>query len=467
MHQALQFHPSRAHTPDVGALVHAGRVHSAAFTDSGVFDLEIERIFHGTWLYIGHTSEVPQHGDYRTRRMGRQPVLMMRGGDGVVRVLMNRCRHRGGMVCEGDGGNAKHLRCWFHGWVYDAAGNLVQVPGVEAYGPDFDQKAMGLAAPPKVGEYRGFVFASLNPDVPSLDQHLGEAKPVIDLMVDAAPAGAIRVNAGVHKTVYSGNWKLVGMDGYHVHYVHASVIAAWNHNPEAGIAATHRGDPFDDASASRTRDLGNGHVMLDLTAHRMSHYGKFSEMLLRTKGGAQYLQQMQDKHGQERARLLVSLAGDPHVGIYPNLQLINNQIRIINPLAAGHSEVTMFPVLFEGVSDEINALRIRQHESFYGPAGAGSPDDAEIFERVQGGMMAQVNPWIDISRGMHREEHAANGVITGRISDEVTQRGQMRRWRELMCAPENAQGSTGGIAPGGAHCTGPETAQRPAPEAVQ
>jgi hypothetical protein len=143
---------------------------------------------------------------------------------------------------------------------------------------------------------------------------------------------------------------------------------------------------------------------------------------------------MKAKHGPERAKLLISLAGDPHVGIYPNLQLINNQIRILNPISADECEVIMFPVLFEGVSPEINALRLRQHESFYGPAGSGSPDDAEIFERAQKGMKAEVNPWLELSRGLHREEVGADGVITGRISDEVTQRGQMRQWRQLMTA---------------------------------
>jgi phenylpropionate dioxygenase-like ring-hydroxylating dioxygenase large terminal subunit len=433
MTQTVHFHPGQP-VADLGDLVQEGRVHSSTFTDADIFRLEQERIFEGTWLYIGHASEVPKHGDYRARRMGRQPVLMIRNAQGSVEVLMNRCRHRGAMVCEGESGNTKHLRCWFHGWIYDASGNLTQVPGQGAYGPEFDQKAMGLTKPARVEIYRGFVFASLNPRVPSLDEHLGPAKAMIDLMVDASPVGEIRVDAGVHKTVYNGNWKLVGMDGYHVHYVHASVIAAWNRDPDSGLAATHRGDPFDDESASRTRDLGHGHVMLDLTHHRMSHYGSFTSMLEKLPGGTDYMRAMKAKHGEERAKLLISLAGDPHVGIYPNLQLINNQIRILNPISADECEVIMFPVLFEGVSPEINALRLRQHESFYGPAGSGSPDDAEIFERAQKGMKAEANPWLELSRGLHREEVGADGVITGCISDEVTQRGQMRQWRQLMTA---------------------------------
>lgn len=419
---------------DPRALLRPGSVHSNAFTDPSVFDLEMDHIFHKSWLYVGHVSEVPKNGDYRTRMMGRQPVVMMRGADGQVRVLMNRCRHRGAVLCEREEGNTRLLKCWYHGWVYDSTGRLAHVPAREAYGPEFDDSSMGLGSPARTEEYRGFVFASLSADSPPLKDHLGAAAPMIDLMVDASPVSVISVRAGVHKTVYRGNWKLVGMDGYHVHYVHASVIAAWSRNSDKGIGATHRGDPFDDTSASRTRDLGNGHAMLDLTAHRMSHYDKFTAMVKGLEGGQAYIDAMHERYGQERARLLISLAGDPHVGLFPNLQLINNQIRIINPLGPDRTEVLMFPVLLEGVSEALNALRLRQHESFYGPAGSGSPDDGEIFERVQRGLMAQVDPWVEISRGMNREKTEPDGTIVGLITDEVTQRGQMRRWLELMTA---------------------------------
>lgn len=100
MTQPLHFRPMAARTPDVNSLIQDGRVHSAVFTDKDVFDLEIDKIFHKSWLYIRHTSEIPKSRDFRTRVMGKQPVVMIRGTDGVVRVLLNRCRHRGAVVCE-------------------------------------------------------------------------------------------------------------------------------------------------------------------------------------------------------------------------------------------------------------------------------------------------------------------------------------------------------------------------------
>ena len=418
----------------IGEMVRPGWVHSAVYTDEGIFDLEMRRIFHRTWVYVGHESEIKDRGGFRVRRIGRQPVIFVRGGDDQVRVLLNRCRHRGASVCETEAGREKFFRCWFHGWTYDNTGKLVDVTGPEGYGPDFDPADHSLTPAARVDNYRGFYFASLSGEGPALAEHLGLATKMIDLLVDASPTGVLDVNAGYNRTVYNGNWKLVGMDGYHPHYVHASVVSAWQRDSDAGSAATHRADPFDTASIATTRDLGNGHSMLDMREHRLKHFDGYRNFLAKAPGGQSYIDAIQAVRPGDYAELVLAMAGDPHIGIFPNMQLIGNQVRIINPISAGKTEVVMFPVMLGGVPDEINTLRLRQHEHFYGPASSGSPDDAEIFERVQVGMNAVVDPWIDLSRGMNREYVDTDGSIVGHISDEVPQRGQMRQWRTLMTA---------------------------------
>ena len=181
--------------------------------------------------------------------------------------------------------------------------------------------------------------------------------------------------------------------------------------------------------------------MLDFLKHRLNHSGKFRSILENTPGGTDYIEALYAEHDESWADVLLAMAGDPHVGIFPNLQLINNQIRIVNPISVDETEVVMFPVLFANVSPEINALRLRQHESFYGPAGSGSTDDAEIFERVQKGLGASIDPWINISRGMNRERVEADGTIVGHISDEVPQRGQLKQWLTMMVGrPEFEEG---------------------------
>lgn len=415
-------------------LVEERRIHSAIYTDPEIFELEMERIFSRTWVYIGHESEVPKVGDFRLRKIGKQPVIMVRGKDGAVNVMMNRCLHRGAVVAEVESGNTKFFRCWYHGWTYDTAGKLVQVTSEEGYEPGFCEKMGGLARPPLVQDYRGFVFACLSEDVLPLREHLGQAANLLDYLIDFSPSGKITLNAGVNKTAYRGNWKLVGMDGYHVNYVHASVVEGWGDDENSGIAAMHKNDPFSDAALTRTRDLGRGHVLLDFRDHRMASIEKYVDFLRSIPGGSDYVSAMYGAYGEEKAKQNLSLAGDPHLGVYPNLQVIGNQIRIMNPIAADQTEVLMFPVLLEDVPDEINTMRMRQHESFYGPSSSGSPDDGEIFERAQMGMNATVNPWIEMSRGLNREYVDEDGTRVGRISDETTQRGQMREWKRLMTA---------------------------------
>lgn len=414
------------------SLVQDGRVHSRAYTDPAIFELEIDRIFHRSWVYVGHESEVREAGDFQARPIGRVPVIMVRGKDKQVRVLVNRCRHRGAQVVETESGNTRMFRCWYHGWTYELTGDLAGVTEPGGYGPDFNKESMGLSAVPRVATHRGFVFASLAPEGESLAEFLGGAAAQFDMLVDASPTGEIYLDAGANKTEYLGNWKLVGMDGYHPNFVHASVVAGWARNSDSGIGSMHREDPFTDEALTRTRDYGNGHSMLDFRAQRLKSYTKHAQMLSKVPGGSRYIEDMHKAYGQQRAELLISLAGDPHLGVFPNLQLIGNQVRIITPISPSLTQVTMSMVRLGGVSDEINTMRIRQHESFYGPAGSGSPDDAEIFERVQRGMMAEVNPWIEISRGLHREFVDTDGSVVGRITDEVPQRGQMKYWLKLM-----------------------------------
>jgi hypothetical protein len=236
----------------------------------------------------------------------------------------------------------------------------------------------------------------------------------------------------VHRTHYRGNWKFVGMDGYHPHYTHRSVMDAWKRRSGGNMADTHHGDPFADESGNLTRDLGNGHVLMDFLPGRSAHLERYLGSIRKQPRGEDYIQAMHAAYGQQRGNELLAWAGDPHAGIYPNLQLIGVQIRLVRPVSVDETEVLMFPGLLKGVPDSINSLRLRQHESFYGPAGAGSAEDAELFERNQTGLQAAVEPWVYLGRGLNRERTEPDGTRVGLIGDETTQRGQLRAWAKLM-----------------------------------
>ena len=142
------------------------RVHASIYTDPAIFSLEQERLFRGPWLYVAHESEVREPGDYKTTFAGTQPVVVARGADdGVVRVLLNRCRHRGATVCNAEFGNANYFRCPYHGWTYRNTGELIGFPFKAGYGgkggliavaPNGDA-AWGFTTP---AMYRGMADAS-------------------------------------------------------------------------------------------------------------------------------------------------------------------------------------------------------------------------------------------------------------------------------------------------------------------
>ncbi len=170
-------------------LVRPDRVHRSVYTDPAIFELEMERIFGRAWLILGHDSQIAAPGDYFTTRMGREPVIVARQGDGSVCVLINRCMHRGAIVCAEGRGRAGSFVCPYHGWTYETDGRLRSVPVPSGYASDRSGE-LGLRRVLRVSTYRGFIFASLAASGASLEEFLGPARSSLDDLVDRAPGGA-------------------------------------------------------------------------------------------------------------------------------------------------------------------------------------------------------------------------------------------------------------------------------------
>src|SRR5262245_13005833 len=115
-------------------LIQPERVHGSLYTDPGVFAEELERIWFTTWVCVGHTSEIAQPGDYVRKKIATQDLIMTRGRDGSVHLLVNRCAHRGSIVCEDQKGNSSAFRCAYHGWTYRNDGELIGYPYPKGYG---------------------------------------------------------------------------------------------------------------------------------------------------------------------------------------------------------------------------------------------------------------------------------------------------------------------------------------------
>lgn len=196
-----------------------GQVSRLIFTDPEIYQWELERIFTRCWLYVAHESEIPHPGDYVTRIMGGDPVVVARGKDGKIRVFLNTCRHRGARVCRDDSGNAPQFRCPYHGWTYENTGELIGIPAYKlAYPHGLDLSRLGLHAAPKVDTYHSLVFASWDAQAESLADYLGGIRWYLDLLFGRTDSG-VEIVGPPQRWEVETNWKLPAAnfagDAYH------------------------------------------------------------------------------------------------------------------------------------------------------------------------------------------------------------------------------------------------------------
>ena len=206
-------------------LIEPERVHGSLYSDPEIFQEELEKIWYRTWVYVGHTSEVANPNDFVTKSIGPMPILMVRDRNGDVRLLMNRCPHRGNTVCVQEKGNCATFTCPYHCWTFANDGRLVGYAYPDGY-KDVDKSGLGLGTVPRVEIYKGFVFASLAADGPSLEEHLGGAVRAIDQLCENSPEGEIEITAGYLRHRTKANWKFIlenECDGYHPAFVHSSI----------------------------------------------------------------------------------------------------------------------------------------------------------------------------------------------------------------------------------------------------
>ncbi len=426
---------------DVNALLRLdeGLVHSDVYASPAVFELEIEKLFHRGWVYVGHTSEIPQPGDFVVRWIGRQSVILNRDSGGKLHLFMNRCRHRAAALCHQDSsGNSELFRCPYHGWAYRNDGPLIGVPFPQSYGDDFNREDLPLV-PVEMQTYRGFVWGNLAPDGRSLADHLGICgQRAIDMFCDASPSGEISLQNGTLKGLIHANWKFQGGDGYHPPITHEANFMFMRKKRTTGD--THnpisRMGTFEEGFLSR--DLGNGHVCLDYRTP--GPYVRYPEG---APWVAKYRKDLIDAYGPERGNFLFKTAGNPHTVFTPNLHLVNvADVRLIRPLAADRFEILFFCAFLKDAPDELNESRLRDVNSRMGPAGYINPDDVEMFERTQLGMRQMLDPWKVMTRGLHAdvidddletpEEYRWSGTPAGHFSDELPQRAALKHWAEQL-----------------------------------
>ncbi|MBL0420296.1 Rieske 2Fe-2S domain-containing protein [Ramlibacter sp. AW1] len=407
------------------------RVHTSAYTDERVFREEMDKVFAKTWVYVGHASEIPKAGDFKTSHIGLQPVVVSRGEDDTIHVFVNRCVHRGAVLTRDARGNATEFNCPYHGWVYGIDGRLIAVserrePG--GYSENFRQPE-GLFRLPRVATYRGFIFASFNADAPGLEAFLGRARSVIDRKLNLAPGGEIVLRSRPFVVRYQGNWKFQAeniVDAYHFLHTHKGFVNLQaRFGDTTGDFGVHKGGSVKEMRKLRfqgaTWSCAHGHGMLENPSSHPETYleGEFSS----------FYEGIRRTHGDEEFAWLV---GKGAVSIFPNVGMIHQQIRTWRPIAPDVTEVTIYPYELKDAPDAYNEGMLRSQERFYGPAGHGAADDVDIFSRNQQGLLGSAVDWLILERGLDTDE-LVDGDWRGLPASEAPQRALWRAWARLMC----------------------------------
>lgn len=425
----------------VAALVRDTEVHKDCYIDDEIFDLEMAHLFANTWVYVGHASQVPKVGDFYTTTVGTQPVVMVRHTDQSVRVLYNRCPHKGVQVApDGCGNTGKFFRCPYHAWTFRTDGKLLSIPlkkGYDNTGLESCEASHGMVPVGAVQVYRDFVFCRLNPEGVGFDEFFGDSLSTLDNMVDRSPEGKLEVAGGVMRYMHHCNWKMLvdnQTDTCHPMVAHESsagtAVKVWNDAPPGTpkpmavelFAPFMSPYEFFENMGIRVWDNGHGHTGVSDSIH--ADYSAVPG----------YMEQMVAAYGEERAKAIL---GDVrHNTVYfPNIMVKGpiQTLRVFKPIAADKTLVESWTFRLVGAPDLLLERTLMYNRLINAPTSVVGHDDLEMYERAQTALHSRGSQWINVARLYDPSEVNQTNVVTNG-TNEMQMRSQMRAWVKFMTA---------------------------------
>lgn len=404
------------------------KVATAMYEDQDLFTAEMEKIFHRTWVWVAHQSEVPDKGSFKLSNVGLEPVIVVRDRKGEIHVMVNRCRHRAATVCEVKQGKTSSFQCPYHGWGYGLDGSLRALPYPEQYGDDFSKEQHGLKRL-RTESYAGMIFATFNEDIEPLADFLGPVKKWIDLFMKQGGGFPIKV-LGEHQFSVPMNWKVQlenTTDAYHFPVVHKSFMQSLDGETEEIFKFLETGKGF-------VEDLGNGHSVMVMIPELVDLDENLDDPI--PERFRELAQELRDEgYDEDQVKKIVRAVGGAgfNLNLFPNVSFSLAFFRVLTPVNVEKTDIRHIAIGMDGGPAAANRMRLRLHEHFQGPMGFGSPDDAEVWERVQRGTKGGEPLPILVNRGLVDEVQGDDGP-RGHISAETGMRAAYQMWKRMMSA---------------------------------
>jgi Rieske 2Fe-2S family protein len=199
------------------------------YYDSGVYALELERIFTSMWICVGRADALSGPGAYQAATVGQESIIVVRGRDAILRAFLNVCRHRGTRLCAEAVGQLKgSIQCRYHAWTYGLDGQLVGAPNI-LHEEHFDRTALGLL-PVALEVWEGLIWVNLADEPAPATPQL--TAPILERFGDYAAfarygVGELKTGKTISYEVRA-NWKLLlenFMECYHCGPLHPEFCA--------------------------------------------------------------------------------------------------------------------------------------------------------------------------------------------------------------------------------------------------
>ena len=393
------------------------RVPYQVYTDPEIYALEQKRLFHGpTWNFLCLAVEIPNSGDYKLAQVGDSPVIVVRDLDGGINALLNRCAHKGAVVCYKPKGTVRELTCVYHNWVYDLGGKLTGVAfkrgvgGKGGVGPEFDQSLHGLQRL-RVETYGGLIFGTFSDETPPFRQYLGDE---LLANIDRVFIKPLKV-LGYHSQLLPNNWKLYAennRDSYHASLLHVF------HNTFGVVRP----------------NMGGGVKISDSGWHHLSYTERGATSNDPT--GREKVRSLKEQYRLEDASLmehrleLGDLVTNSIQTVFPTLivqQILNAlAVRQLVPRGVDRSELLWTVLGFEDDPPDMLELRLKAN-NLVGPAGFISMEDGCVGGFVQRAAKADPSALSIMPMGGRGIEPSQGSRVT-----EAAVRGFWKGWRECM-----------------------------------